>query len=109
MFLARLLAVVAGVALITLVAGSGRVRDAIGRHPRAGWFYVLAGSAAVGVALGRGGLQFMLRTLGAGLLFVALGPVLWFLFSVIDAAWSWSRRRAERRTLHQSSQAVPWR
>ncbi|HEX9342325.1 MAG TPA: hypothetical protein VF995_01750 [Actinomycetota bacterium] len=109
MFLARFVAVVAGVAMITLITGSERARDTIGRHSRAGWFYVLLGIAALEVALWRGGFHLMVRTLGAGLLFVVLVPAVQVLFGLIDGVWSWSRRRVDRRTLYRESDSVPWR
>jgi len=112
MFLARFVAVVAGVAVITLITGSERVRDAIGRHSRAGWLYVLLGFAGLDVALWRGGFHLVLRTLGAGLLFIVLVPTVQVLFGVVDGIWSWSRRRADRRILYREryrqSESVPW-
>jgi hypothetical protein len=109
MFLARFVAVVAGVAVISLIAGSERVRDAIGRHAGAGWLYVLLGSAAVEVALWRGGFQLLLRAVGAGLLLVVLIPAVQLLCGVMDVVWSWSRRRAARRARDWPTEAVPWR
>jgi hypothetical protein len=108
MFLARFVAVVAGVAVISLITGSERVRDTIGRHSRAGWLYVLLGIAALEVALWRGGFHLLVRTLGAGLLFLVLVPATQVLFGLVDGVWSWSRRRAERRTLYRERESVPW-